>query len=403
MINVIFVCQVFYPDPQATSQLFSDLFAGLAAQGWRCEVLAGFPIEEAARRDCARDEMWNDVHIRRGGCRINFKRNFLFRAIGYSTYCAWLIWQLVVKTPKGACVLVTTNPPFVPILAHWCSRVRKWSYDVFLLDIFPDGLVALGHLKKEAWLTKAWRGLNRRALAAARKVMVLGRDMSELCAERYNVPPAKISYIPHWSPMQVLTQTSASGTKLWEKLKLGDHFVVQYSGNMGLWHDIETIVKAAAVLKDRKSIRFLMIGDGVRKASAENLSKKLNLSNILWLPFQPKEELNDSLACCHVALISQRQGLEGVAVPCKLYGILASARAIIGQVPASSEVARVLVEENCGVTVKPNNSEELAEHILRLSENRALVKAMGERAFDAYRMKYTLNVAVDSFQQVLKK
>ncbi len=43
---------------------------------------------------------------------------------------------------------------------------------------------------------------------------------------------------------------------------LADKFVVGYSGNMGRAHEFETVLSAAAILKDRKDFIFLFIGDG---------------------------------------------------------------------------------------------------------------------------------------------
>ena len=146
-------------------------------------------------------------------------------------------------------------------------------------------------------------------------------------------------------------------------------------------------------------IRFLFIGDGRRAVAAKKLSEDLGCHNIIWLPFQPQQELDDSLACCNLSIISQREGLQGIAVPCKLYGILSSARCILGVVPEGSEVARVIKEESCGVINMPEDCKSLAQEILRLSSQRDEVMAMGKRSFEAYNQKYTLDVAANSFDR----
>lgn len=121
-----------------------------------------------------------------------------------------------------------------------------------------------------------------------------------------------------------------------------------------------------------------------------------------WLPFQPKDSLDDSLACCHLAMISQREGLKGIAVPCKLYGILAAGRGILAQVPSGSEVDMVVNEEACGMTIPPGDADALAAAIMRLNKDRQRVATMGENAFRAYQAKYTLDVAVETFKNIWK-
>ena len=161
------------------------------------------------------------------------------------------------------------------------------------------------------------------------------------------------------------------------------------------------LVRAAYCLREHKRIKFLFIGDGRRKREAQALATELGATNITWLPYQPKESLNDSLACCHVALISQREGLQGVAVPCKLYGILASGRAVIGLVPCSSEVALVIEEEKCGLVLRPDDDQGLAAAILALLEKPEDVREMGQRARRAYQQKYTLEHGVERFTEAI--
>ncbi|MDI1250037.1 MAG: glycosyltransferase family 4 protein [Lacunisphaera sp.] len=401
MLKAIFVSQVFHPDEQATGQLLSDLVCELSARGMNCEVLAGFPAA-ALREQCPRSEQWRGVNISRGGWRVNGKRSLLQRAMGYASYCLWLVWRLLFFVPSHARVLVVTNPPFAPVLVFFCSLLRGWRYDVILHDIYPDGLVAVESISNRAIIVRLWRWCNRQCLGRAGTVIVLGRDMARLVAGRYGVSPARIECVPNWSPYVPGKDIKAESTALWSRLKLEGKFVVQYSGNMGLWHDIESIVRTADLLKSESDILFLLIGEGRRRAAAEQLSRDLGLANIIWLPFQPREKISDTLATCHVALISQRDGLAGIAVPSKLYGILASGRAVLAQVPAESETAMVVREEDCGLVIPTADAQALADAIRKLAYDRQKTGAMGARASAAYRAKYQVRSAVARFEQILK-
>jgi len=401
--SVAVVCQVFYPDSQSTSQLFTDLFARLAERGFEIEALCGYPAMvvggASGRKPPAREEAFG-VTIRRSGGRFNFKKNLVLRALHYGLYVASTTWKLR-RASRRDFVFGVTNPPFTPVWLWLASKIFRFRYELMLLDVFPDGLVALGEIKERGVLDRLWSWANRRAFARARRVLVLGRDMGDLVRERYGVPPERVRYVPHWSAYEPSKRIAPEATNLWAELGLGDSFVVQYSGNMGLWHDIETLVRGAARLRDaRPDIRFVFIGDGRRADDAKALADELGCSNITWLPFQPKETLEDSLACCHLAIISQRRGLEGIAVPCKLYGILASGRGIVGMAPGDSEVARAIGEEDCGVVLEPDDDEAMAREIDRLASDRERVEAMGERAFSAYKAKYTVDIAADTFSDL---
>ncbi len=389
------ICQVFYPDTQSTSQLLSDVFAGLAARGNRVRVLAGYPGLHTGGVPPAQ-ETWNQVLIVRGGLRASVKRGAGLRLLTYASYSWFVLWRLL-RAPRGRRVFVVTNPPFMPVLVWLASRLRGHRFIVMLLDIYPEGLTAVGRLRVGGLADRLWRWANRRAFAAAEELWVLGRDMARLVEQRYGVAPAKVRYVPHWSPVAVTSPVQAEQTRLWSRLGLQGKFVVQYSGNMGLWHDMKVLVRAAELLRSHDRVHFLFIGAGMRRASAEKLAADLELRNITWLSYQSREDLTDTLACCHVALISLRAGLEGVAVPCKLYGILASGRAVLAQVPAGSEVALAVSEERCGRVVPPGDAAKLAACIMELATASEETTQMGIRAHAAYCAKYTLAAGVEAF------
>ncbi len=399
---MIFLCQVFHPDYQATSQVLSELMFELARCGQAVHVVCGWPLAspDAMAAGVPKTERLNGLQIERAGFRVNFKRNLFLRGLGYGSYLGGSMRRLLFCN-RGSFVLGCTNPPLMPALIWCASFFRQQSYVLLLHDVYPDGLVALGKIKRGGMVDRLWTAVNRRAFQRAERILVLGRDMATLVERRYGCRPEAIRYIPHWSQNELSPPARPEETRLWSRLGLNANFVVQYSGNMGLWHDINTLVRAAHHLLAHKHIKFLFFGDGRRKSEARALAEDLRATNITWLPFQPKETLNDSLACCHLALISQREGLQGVAVPCKLYGILASGRGVMGLVPSDSETAMVINEEMCGRVFKPDDAPGLAAAILDLSNRPEEVRQMGERARSAYQQKYTLHHAVERFSEAI--
>ncbi|MCX6924752.1 MAG: glycosyltransferase family 4 protein [Verrucomicrobia bacterium] len=400
-MHVVLISQVFYPDSQSTSQLLTELLCGIGGGLLRVTVVTGHTAEQEGRFPPRRERL-GVVEIRRAGIAMNYKRSLLRRGLHYFSYMAGATVELW-KLRKCSLVIGVTNPPFVPVWLWLLSKTFLGRYQIILHDVYPDGLVALGTMKPRGWMTRIWRAANRRALQSADRVVVLGRDMGELVQTVYRVPSGRIDYVPHWSVFQAAEAVPAEKTRMADKLGLQGKLVVQYSGNMGLWHDIESIVKAAAKLQGHAGIHFLMVGDGVRRAKGQQLAVQLSPRNMTWLPFQPKESLNDSLSCCHLALISQREGLKGVAVPCKLYGILASGRGVLAMVPTGSEVDLVVQEERCGRTIPPGDVDGLVACILEMEQNRSLVQEMGENAFRAYRQKYTLDLAINKFQEIWRQ
>jgi colanic acid biosynthesis glycosyl transferase WcaI len=396
-MKVFSVCDVFHPSAESTSQLFTELFNRLAAGGLLIGVvtnrLPGCPelLKTAVPLD-PRIRVW------RVGLPIRGRGSVVLRAVRYAAFLVTASARLMIGEADR--LWGGTNPPFTPAWIALIAMIRRKPFDVIVHDVYPDGLVAVGYLRPHSLVVRAWSALNRWAYRRANKVVVLGRDMANLMRERYGVSERQLVVFPNWSPFDQATPVSLADSSLARQLGYGQRFVVQYSGNMGLWHDIDAFVKAADILRNDDRIRFLMIGEGRRLEPARQLAERLGLTTMIWRGFQNRDALTDSLACSSVSLISQRDGLDGVAVPCKLYGILASGRAVLAAVPPACEVARVIEEERCGVVVPPSDPEAIAAAIKRMADDADATAAMGQQSFEAYRKTYSLDAAVDRFWKV---
>jgi glycosyltransferase involved in cell wall biosynthesis len=400
MNSIVIVSQVFYPNTQSTSILLTDLALNLQNQNTKITVVCGFP-NGVDNNVVDRYENFNGIDIYRCGININLKAGLWQRVTSYVSYLIHAGWKLAFLRRKET-IIGVTNPPFLSILLMIVSLINNCTYYFIMHDVYPEGLVAVGKLKEQSFITKIWRQLNRLSYERSEKIVTLGRDMSALLMKNYALDPAKIEYIPNWSLTTAQEPITFEENDLARELEIQNKFVVQYSGNMGLWHDINTFVLAAAMLDSNPDIQFLFIGNGMGQKQAQELAQEIGLTNIIWMDFVPQEQLNTSLTCSHIALISLNNRLEGIAVPCKLYGILASGRAILAQVPERSEIAYVIEEEKCGFVVSPGDVEGLVNRIEQLAIDRNLTSQLGYHSFKAYKSKYTIDVIAEQFRQMLQ-
>jgi colanic acid biosynthesis glycosyl transferase WcaI len=153
-----------------------------------------------------------------------------------------------------------------------------------------------------------------------------------------------------------------------------------HSGNIGLSQGLETVIEAAARLRGVSDIQIVFQGEGVKKADLQARAQALGLSNVSFLPFQPKETLGESFAAADVFIVSLQRGLAGYIVPSKLYGILAAGRPFVAAVEDGCEVASLARARSCGLVASPGDAQALADQILCFHRDRGMTVQFGANA-----------------------
>ena len=159
--------------------------------------------------------------------------------------------------------------------------------------------------------------------------------------------------------------------------ELVDHFVVMHSGNVGHAQGIETLVRAAAMLRDLDRLEVVVIGFGARHAAAVELAASVGATNVRFLPYQPRERLPETLASADVHYLGLAEGLAGYVVPSRLNGILAAARPVLVAADANSESSHVVADAACGLRVPPGDPNALAAAIRQLAAGAIDLPAAG--------------------------
>jgi colanic acid biosynthesis glycosyl transferase WcaI len=267
-------------------------------------------------------------------------------------------------------------------------------------DVFPEIAVRLGRLRNPVAIGLL-RVLIASSLRHADRVVVIGETMSRRIEEK-GVDPARIRVIPNWGDAKRITPQPRDNSWAREHGLVG-RFVVMHSGNVGHAQDLDTLIRAAALLRDLDDLRVVIVGIGARHAELSSLAELLEVDAVTFLPYQPREALPESLASADVHFVGLARGLAGYIVPSRIWGVLAAGRPVIAAADEESETVALVRETGCGVTVPPGDALRLAEAIRACHDGRHDLEAMGRRARAYAEARGDRSVAVARYRSVLEE
>jgi colanic acid biosynthesis glycosyl transferase WcaI len=392
-VRVLAINQFYYPDVSATSQLLTELCEDLVAAGDEVSVVASRGSYLGGGAHAAR-EVVRGVEVIRPWATSLGKASVAHRMSDYASFWAGSVVSAILARRPDV-ILALTTPPMIAAGAALASRLRGVPLVTWVQDVYPEIAVAFGVLGPRHPAVPVLYGMAKVAHAQARFSVALSDGMARRLEAQGQVR-SRIRVIHNWADGQAVVPIPHADNPFRREHGLGDRFVAMYSGNLGVGHDVETLIEAARRVPEAL---FLFIGDGARRAEAVDRAK--GLANVRFLPYQPREKLAESLSAADVHLASLAEGLEGLLVPSKLYGVLAAGRPLFYVGPRACEVSEVIRFRDLGWEGRPGDAEGLAGAIRRGVADRAWVRALGERARSTLEGVYDRRLATARWRTVL--
>jgi colanic acid biosynthesis glycosyl transferase WcaI len=396
----VFVNRFFDPDESATSQLLTDLTRGLGAAAFPVHVLCSRQLYTNPKARLPARENLHGVAVHRIPTTRYGRAGLIGRLVDYASFYVSAGWMLLRLLKVGDVVISKTDPPLISIVAALCARLKGATLVNWQQDVFPEVATLLAANALPRWLDRLLRDLRDWSMRCAATNVVIGHRMREYFEQR-GIPRSQLQVIENWADADAIAPKSARESALRAQLELDGQFVVCYSGNLGRAHEFDALIEAAALLRSDSSIVFLIIGGGAKMESLRRTVTLRKLDNFRILPYRPRSALEDSLAAGDVHLASLLPTLEGLIMPSKLYGIMAAGRPLIFIGDADGEIARVIRQAECGVTVGVNGGEILARAIRLLKSEPEIRAAMGVRAREFFMARYARNRAVEKWKSAL--
>jgi glycosyltransferase involved in cell wall biosynthesis len=362
--------QYYWPGVEATAHLLTELCEALAAE-YDVTVVTG---RLRGREDAPAEEVRNGVRVVRVNSAVFDRAQLGRRGLNYVTYLGRGAAR-ALSLGRPDVILCMTDPPMVGALAILLGRRHRAPVIVLSQDVFPEIAVELKRLSNPLVISLLG-AITSFSLRNADRVVAIGDTMSERL-EHKGVEPRRLRVIPNWVDTQTITPRPRDNE--WARQNgLTGRFVVMHSGNVGHAQNLDNLIRATTFVRDLDDLTAVIVGFGARHAAEAALAERLE-ANVVFMPYQPRELLPESLSSADVHFVGLGEGLAGYIVPSRLYGILAVARPVIVAADAESEPARVVHEAGCGLVIPPGRPDLLAAKLRELHAGEHDLEEMGRR------------------------
>ncbi len=403
------ISEPFYPQVAAIGQLLTDLSEDLIKAGYQIKVITGNPNNIFFKNNTIpRKENYKGIEIIRLKNTTFTKYRMAGRVLNYLTF-HFLVFSRVLFYERPHLVFVLSTPPFISFSGLMLKILKKSKVIYNVQDLFPDLAIELGKLKNKLFIGFL-KKLSELIVRKVDKVVVVGEYMEKKIREELLKETSENNHIitiHNWADgdkIKVL-RGNIEDNFLRKKWGLEGKFVVLYSGNIGYLHEFDTIIYAADFLAKEglKEIVFVFIGEGIKKNYIEEKAREKGLNNILFFSYQPREMLTYSLGLADVSLVTLEKGFEGMVVPSKIYGILASGRPVIAVVGGESEIVEIIREGNCGEVVKIGDYQALVNSIMDYYKNSKKCREDGLNGRRYFERNFDRKIATKKYIEVIKE
>ena len=414
--NLLIYAHYYIPDTASTGQILRELAEGMLDK-FNITVICVVPsylgtIEDKYKSQKYYEEEINGVKVLRIRVPEFSKTNKKSRVKNIVSYFFGAM-GVTFKVGKMDYVFSISQPPILGgLLGVWGKWVKHAKYIYNIQDFNPEQVLAVGYTKNKR-ITDAMMWFDKFSCKRSDLVITVGRDLVETVENRFKgkkVP--KTVMINNWideNEIYPLDENNEKVQAFRKKYSLDGKFVIMYSGNIGLYYDLENLIKvvekvaAGTKTADGREVVFAFVGAGSVLDKLVLYTQRHHFENVVFIPYQDKDDLIYSLNAGDVHWCVNAKGIKGVSCPSKAYGIMAVGKPIIGVLEEGTEVRGLIEECNCGKCCEPGDYVKVADIIRWYIENAGTGKMeeMGRNGREYLMKRLTKEISLEKYKRAI--
>lgn len=416
--KLLIYAHYYIPDTASTGQILRELAEGMLEQ-FDITIICVVPsylgtIEEKYKIEKYYKENINGVKVLRIRVPEFSKTDKVSRIKNILSYFFGAMFA-TFKVGKQDYVFSISQPPILGgLLGVWGKWMKHAKFIYNIQDFNPEQVLAIGYSKSKL-ITNIMMWFDKFSCKRSDLVITVGRDLVKTMNNRFKgkkVP--KTVMINNWideSEIYPLDSKNEKVVTFKKKYGLDGKFVIMYSGNIGLYYDLENLIKViekfgvGTATADGREVVFAFVGAGSVLKTLEDYVAEHHMKNVIFIPYQDKAELIYSLNAGDVHWCVNANGIKGVSCPSKYYGVASAARPVIGVLEAGSEIRCIIEDTKGGLCCEPGEYDKVEENIRWFIDNagNGELKAMGIRSRENLEKNLTRNVSVQKYAEEILK
>jgi colanic acid biosynthesis glycosyl transferase WcaI len=427
-VKILYVSQYFPPEMGAPAARAAELAHHWARAGHQVSILTGFPnhptgVVPAEWRARLRRLVYHE-RIPVNSADAAKLRSTTSECACFDVYRTWL-WPLPnrkahermrnyasfcvsaavrgLTLPRPDVIIATSPQLLVGLAGWWLAFARQIPFVFEVRDLWPESLTAVGVGDEHSLLHRTLAKIAEFLYERADRIVVVTPAFREYLIEHWRLPAEKIAVVENGVETEVFSpQPDSANCALRHELGADDKFLVCYVGTMGMAHGLETLLDAAAQLRQqRPDVVFLLIGEGAEKARIKALAESRQLTNVRFLDQQPRERIPAFISASDACLVLlKKTDVFKTVIPTKMLEFMSCARPVI--VAVEGQARKIVEEASAGIAIEPEDAGALVQAIRRLADDQALRFDLGQNGRRYITERFSRAETAAKFADILK-
>jgi colanic acid biosynthesis glycosyl transferase WcaI len=283
-----------------------------------------------------------------------------------------------------------------------CQRINSkfifWLQDFIGFAsylILRRKLPGLGHI-----IGKYYIRLEKQLLKDSDNIVTISEDFIPFLLN-FGVTDNRISVIHNWAPLEEISPRPKDNSWARAHGNLQDRFIFLYTGTLGMKHNPAVLLSLARSFMNDKDVSVFVISETIGADWLIRHKKLEHLENIEILNYQPYEILSDVFGTGDVLVAILEKDAGTFSIPSKVLTYLCSQRPLLLSVPLENMAARIVMENQLGIIVPPNNDEEFIAEAHKLRKNSSQRDQFGRNARQYAEQNFIIDEIASRFLTII--